>query len=75
MAFFVAAHYSSRVGGSGGGVIFPQVVHRIMRPVRDAHLLENKLFQVVVSFLSTHSVGVANHGGDGVDERLRDGAG
>jgi hypothetical protein len=52
----------------------PQVVHRIVRPVRHAHLLENELLQVIVCFLPTHAVGMANHGGNGVDERLGDGA-
>jgi hypothetical protein len=36
--------------------------------------LENELFQVVVRFLPSHAVGVANHRGDGVDDRLGDGA-
>ena len=52
----------------------PQVIHRIMRSVRHSHLLENELLEVIVRFLSPHAVGMATHGGDGVDERLRDGA-
>jgi hypothetical protein len=42
---------------------FPQVVHRIVRPVRDPHLLENELLKVIVRFLPSHAVGMANHGG------------
>ena len=52
-----------------------QVVHRVVRPVGHAHLFENKLLQVVVGFLPTHAVGMADHGGNRVDKRLRDGAG
>ena len=51
-----------------------QVVHRIVRNIRHAHLLENELLKVIVRFLSPHAVGVANHRGDGVDDGLRDGA-
>jgi hypothetical protein len=36
--------------------------------------VENELLQEVVGFLSAHAVGVANHRGDGVDDRFRDGA-
>ena len=32
------------------------------------------MLQVVVRFLPPHAVGVTNHGGDGVDDRLRNGA-
>ena len=45
-----------------------------MWPIRHAHLLENELLEVIVRFLPPHAVGVANHRGDGVDDRLRDGA-
>jgi hypothetical protein len=47
---------------------------RMVRPVWHAHLLQNELLQEIVSFLSAHSVCMANHRGDGVDERLRDGS-
>ncbi len=39
----------------------PQLIHRIVRPVRNAHLLENELLEEIVCFLSSHAVGVANH--------------
>jgi hypothetical protein len=45
-----------------------------MRPVWHVHLLQNKLLQEVVSFLPTLAVGMANHGSNGVDERLRNSA-
>ena len=45
-----------------------------MRPVGHAHLLENQLLEIVVRFLPSHAVGVANHGGNSADDRLRDGA-
>jgi hypothetical protein len=45
-----------------------------VRNIRHAHLLENELLEVIVRFLAPHAVGVANHRGDGVDDRLRDGA-
>ena len=51
-----------------------QVVHRIVRNIWYVHLFENELLEVIVRFLSSHAVSVANHRGDGVDDRLRDGA-
>jgi hypothetical protein len=44
-----------------------------MRQVRHAHLLENESLQVIVCFLAPHAVGVADHGGDGVNDQFRDG--
>jgi hypothetical protein len=43
-----------------------------VRNIRHTHLLENELLQKIVSFPPPHAV--ANHGGDGVDERLGDSA-
>ena len=60
-----------RVGWERRRGHLPQVVHRIMRQVRHTHLLENESLQVIVCFLAPRAVGVADHGGDGVNDRLR----
>jgi hypothetical protein len=36
----------------------PQVVHRIVRQDRHAHLLENELLQEIVRFFPSHAVGI-----------------
>jgi hypothetical protein len=53
------SYQSPDVGGSSGGVIFSQIAHRIVRPVRHAHLLENELLQKVVRFFPSHPARMA----------------
>jgi hypothetical protein len=58
---FPAHRFELRDGHlSDVGVIFRRSFHRIVRPIRHAHLLENELLEEIVCFLPPHAVGVAN---------------